>query len=105
MKNTRTILVILSLLALLCTSLFAVSCGDDATEEPVTTQLPENMEAMNYETVYKTKLDGLVPYSVKSSDPWVAGANIIPKRNGVSIIAYHAGETEFTVSDCFGFEL
>lgn len=104
MKNIRKLLIVLSLFALVFASLFAVSCGDGEVTDTPTTQLPEKMDAMNYETVYKSKLEGLVPYSVKSSDPWVAGANILPKRNGVSVIAYHAGETDLTVSDCFGFE-
>lgn len=102
-KSVRLLIlsfVILTLTSLLCLS----SCGgEDSTTDTPTTALPENMEAMNYETVYKSKLDGLMPFKVESSDPWVAGANIMSKRNGISVVAYHSGEADLTVYDCFGF--
>lgn len=108
MKKLGRILSLAVVASLIAVAIFALSAcngSDDTTtaQTPPTTQLPEYMEAMNFEQVSVKKLGGIRPYSIKSDDPWVASANIMHNRNSISLVAYHVGETDITVSDCFGF--
>ena len=83
-----------------------VSCsgGDDTTAQGTDTKLPESTDAINYETVIAKKMAGIRPFSVRSSDPRIATANIPANRNSIAIVAYNPGTADLTVSDCFGFE-
>ena len=107
MKNLkRALLIIIAICAIVSVAMLSTSCngGDDETTTTPVTELPEHMDAVNYESVTSKKMGGLRPFSVVSDDPWVASANVPHNHNSIAIVAYHSGTATLTVSDCFGFE-